>query len=87
MAEPQVFTLRAKPGDTVFIRVPEKAICAERAEVIKAQLGACVPEGVKVGILTAGMEIVHLSVSSDVVQSQFIGPPMPIQQPQRRSYS
>jgi hypothetical protein len=55
--------LRARTGDTIFVRVPpHREISIEQAETLRKRIQECVPEGVKICILTEGFEIIHLSM-------------------------
>jgi hypothetical protein len=57
----KVRVLQAKPGDIVLLRLPERHLSSETIAAIRKQFEGIVPEGVKVGVLTEGMDVVLLT--------------------------
>jgi hypothetical protein len=64
--------IAARPGDTVFIRLPSEPNATQR-EAIQAEMKALLPTGVKAGVLGPTTEIVHVRGAYDLVDDAEAG--------------
>jgi hypothetical protein len=58
-ADFKAILISARPGDTVFIRLPTEPSLKQR-EALQAQMGALLPAGVRAGVLGPATEVIHV---------------------------
>jgi hypothetical protein len=68
----KAIVIAARPGDTVFVRLPREPNATQRA-AIQAELKALLPTGVKAGVLGPATEIVHVRGDCDLVDDAEAG--------------